>query len=51
MGYVLTRPVRQPANSPDYDVFIVFRGSRSGSMLRTVRKLAFNFDGNADWMT
>ncbi len=48
MGYVLAK-VEMIHNQPVYDVFIVFRGSRSGK-LRPGESL-FKNEGNADWVT
>jgi len=50
LGFVLMRHIE---DSNDYDVHIVFRGSRSGSLTRAARE-AFSDDdagGNPDWIT
>ncbi len=47
MGYVLAR-VEMINNLPVYDVFIVFRGSRSG---RLRPRQSNNKEGNPDWAT
>jgi hypothetical protein len=50
MGFVLKRLI---AGSSDYDVHIVFRGSRSGVVLRAARQALSqtNARGNPDWIT
>jgi len=50
MGFVLKR---HNAGSDDYDVHIVFRGSRSGVVLRAARQALSqtNARGNPDWIT
>lgn len=49
MGFVLMR--KQPENQSKHDVFVVFRGSRSGSAGRAAAQgLAAN-KGNPDWVT
>lgn len=47
MGYVLAR-VEMINNLPVYDVFIVFRGSRSGKVRKTQ---SWKGKGNPDWAT
>ena len=50
MGFVLKR---QFFDSGDYDIHIVFRGSRSGNSLRTARQALSRTEarGNPDWIT
>lgn len=50
MGFVLKRQILGGA---DYDIHIVFRGSRSGNSVRTVRQAISETDarGNPDWIT
>lgn len=48
MGYALAHQV---PGSTAYTVHIVFRGSRSGSASRSVRKAKWGRTGNPDWVT
>jgi hypothetical protein len=50
MGYVLKRQI---AGSADYDVYVVFRGSRSGEPVRAARQAlsGTGAKGNPDWIT
>ena len=50
MGFALKRQI---AGSSDYDVYIVFRGSRSGALLRAARQALSQTKarGNPDWIT
>lgn len=48
MGFVLARQIN---DDKEYDVHIVFRGSRSGSAERALYEGKFDEKGNPDWIT